>query len=359
MSTRDRRSRVLRLIDDDGSVTVADLARRFAVSEMTVRRDLEQLAAEGLAVRVRGGATRPSAAPDMGRIAARADLTIGVVVPTTDYVYRPLLSGIDRTLRHAGAASTLRVSRYETDRERTLVDELISSGVDGLLFGPTIDADDLDPGQLDWLSSIDTPTVLLERSLPVTWPGRSLSSIRTSFPRGLTLAMEHLVELGHTGIAFFGHARRMDLVSVNALWAELLARFGLDATHCPLGVDRNFQRWQSDVEAERVLTRVRDAGATALVCRDDTVALTMAHCAQRLGIAVPEDLSLIAYDDELATMGQPPLTAISTPKAALGERATNLLLEHVHDTAYGHTSHRVHIELDPRLVVRGSTAPPA
>lgn len=358
MNTRERRVRLLQLIDEDGSVSINDLAHRFGVSAMTVRRDVDQLAAEGRLRRVRGGATVSTSGPALGTAASVAGVTIGVVIPTTDYIYRSVLAGVDRSLRHAGATSTLRVSNYSADQERVIVEQLLAGGLDGLLFGPTIDAERIDPEQLDWLAGINVPLVLLDRSLPTTWPGGSVSSVRSSFARGLTLAVAHLVELGHTGIAFFGHARRMDLGAVRALWSEILGRFCLDPDRCPLEADRNVQRWQSDLEPERVLSRLRDAGATALVCRDDTVALTMAQCAQRLGIDIPGELSLMAYDDELASMCQPPLTAISTPKAALGERAVDLLLEHIRATALGHTCRPIHLEMDPTLVVRSSTGPP-
>jgi DNA-binding LacI/PurR family transcriptional regulator len=256
-------------------------------------------------------------------------LSIGVVLPTSDYIYRSILTGIDATLTRARATSTLLVSTYSSDLERQLVEELLSTGVDGLLFGPTIDEERPDHDFLGWLTSLSVPVTLIERRVPLTWPGPVVSSVCTSFPRGLALAVAHLVELGHRGVAFFGHGSRLNVEALQRKWDEIVSDFGLAPAVSPLLIDRNYSHWQSSLEPERVLKRIRDTGATALICRDDAVTLTMAHCARRLGVRIPEDLSLLTYDNEFATMCDPPLTAISPSKEMLGARASKVLLEHI------------------------------
>ena len=72
------------------------------------------------------------------------------------------------------------------------------------------------------------------------------------------------------------------------------------------------------------------------------------------GISVPDDLSVIAYDDEVAQLFTPALTAVSPPREAVGEAAVDLLVKRLADPS--RPVHRV--VLSPRLNVRGSTAPP-
>jgi len=357
MGTRDRRTRVLRRVEEAGTAWVSELAEEFRVSEMTVRRDLDQLAAEDLVIRIRGGATRinPVADPMAGD---GNGPSVGVVLPTSGYVYRSILTGIDEALTRARATSTLLVSRYSTKLERQLVDELLANGVDGLLFGPTLDEERPDHEFLDWLTSLPVPVTLIERQIPDTWPGPTLSSVVTSFPRGLAVAVTHLTALGHRGVAFFGHASRLDLNALKRKWNEILAGFDVDPAASPMVIDRNYEHWQSSTESERVLTRILDSGATALICRHDPVSLTMAHCARRMGLRIPDDFSLLTYDNELATMSDPPLTAISPPKEELGRRASMLLLEHIRDRRRGEQRTPVHIELEHSVVVRSSTASP-
>lgn len=132
-----------------------------------------------------------------------------------------------------------------------------------------------------------------------------------SFTRGLTRAVAHLSELGHTRVAFFGHAARMNRAALQQMWSTIVDDFELNVASSPLIIDKDYWHWQSHLEPERALAQIRDAGATALICRDDPVTLTLVHHAQRLGWHIPDDLSVIAYDDEMAMMCNPPLTAIS------------------------------------------------
>lgn len=361
MGTRDRRNRVLARVEEAGAVWVADLAAEFQVSEMTVRRDLDRLAADDLVVRVRGGATRSDAPADTdGSDSPSATYSIGIVLPTSDRVYRSILTGIDETLTRARATSTLLVSNYSPELERQLVGELLSNGVDGLLFGPTLDEEKPDREFLSWLTTLPVPVALVERRLPDSWPGPPLSSVRTSFPRGLALGLTHLTELGHAGVAFFGHATRLNVEVLQRKWEELLSGFDLNVSASPMVIDRDYQHWKSSLEPERVLSRIRDTGATALICRDDPVALTMVHCARSMGLRIPDDLSVVTYDNEIATMCDPPLTAVSPPKEALGNRASTLLLELIRDHRRRIRRPAVHLEMEPSVVVRASTsAPPA
>lgn len=355
-----RRTTIVRRIEDAGAVRATELAAEFEVSVMTIRRDLDELAADRLVIRVRGGAARtrtpaePSA-PDRG---LHAGLSIGVVLPSTDYVYRPILAGIDQTLTAVGARSRLQVANYTPTLERELVEELLGSGVDGLLFGPTLDEEKPDHEYLSWIAELPVPAVLVERRMPDNWPGRTVSSVRTSFARGLTQAVAHLAALGHGRIAFFGHAARMSVSTLERMWEAILSGFDVDIAHSPFVVDKDYRGWKSSAEPERMLAKVRTADVTALICRDDPVALTMAHHIQRTGLRIPDDLSVMTYDDEMATMFDPPLSAISPPKAHLGRAAAAMLLERLHDHQRGIADSPGHVELEPTLVVRESTAPP-
>lgn len=355
-----RRTVIVRRVEDAGVVRVNELAEEFGVSVMTVRRDLDLLAADRLVIRVRGGAarTRTPAEPASSAGALHAALSIGIVLPSADYVYRPIIAGMDQTLTAVGARSRLQVANYTPTLERELVQELLEGGVDGLVFGPTLDEEKPDQAYLSWIAELPVPVVLVERRLPDNWPGRSVSSVRTSFARGLTRAVAHLTELGHRRIAFFGHVVRMAVPALERQWADIVSGFEIDGANSPFLVDKDFRHWKSSEEPQRVLTKVRDAGVTALICRDDPVALTMVHHAQRTGLRIPTDLSVMTYDDEMATMCDPALSAISPPKSHLGRTAAAMLLEQIHDRRHGSDSPAGHVELEPALVVRDSTAPP-
>jgi len=74
-----------------------------------------------------------------------------------------------------------------------------------------------------------------------------------------------------------------------------------------------------------------------------------------LGVRVPEDLALIAYDDEVAALADTPLTAVAPPKREVGRHATELLVERL---SQGADAPRQHLTLLPRLRVRDSCGAP-
>lgn len=360
MGSRDRRARILKRVDDAGVVRSSELAAAFQVSEMTVRRDLDHLAEENLVVRMRGGAAKIATGP-MGRLAQPGDgVTVGIVFPSADHIYPAVVAAVERVLKDAGLGANLMFSHYDAGLERRIVDDLITDGVDGLLFTPSLDQEKPDWEFLEWMTSLSVPVVLIERRLPEWWPIRSLPSVQASFMAGLSNALRHLTGLGHRRVAFFGHMARLDVTELQQQWRTLAEGHGLDADSSPFLVDRAFKNWRSDAEPERVLDQVFDAGATALICRHDSVALTMVHHARRRGLRIPADLSVVSYDDDVASMCDPPLTAISPPKAELGELAARMLVGLVRDRRNGTTTSTTHLELESVLVVRDSTtAPPA
>lgn len=93
---------------------------------------------------------------------------------------------------------------------------------------------------------------------------------------------------------------------------------------------------------------------TALVVHSDPEAMAFVDLALNRGISVPGDLSVIAYDDEVAQLFTPALTAVSPPRGAVGRAAIDLVARRIDDPS--RPVHRV--TLNPTLNVRGSTAPP-
>ena len=86
----------------------------------------------------------------------------------------------------------------------------------------------------------------------------------------------------------------------------------------------------------------------------DPEAMAFVDLALNRGISVPHDLSVIAYDDEVAELFTPALTAVSPPRGSVGQAAVDLLVRRLEDPR--RPVHRV--VLNPHLNVRGSTAPP-
>jgi LacI family transcriptional regulator len=204
---------------------------------------------------------------------------------------------------------------------------------------------------------IVTPTVLMpSTSIPVvaidphTGHGGP-STVGSDNVAGARTATEYLISLGHRRIA---HIRgRTDLESAQlreAGYRESLAAAGIPFD--PLLVrDGNYRAPQTDDAARELLTSADRP--TAIFAANDLSAIRVLAVAAELGIRVPEDLSVIGFDDvPEAAAATPPLTTMAQPLKEMGAQALQILLEHL-----GGENVARYIHLPAELTVRASTGP--
>lgn len=220
-----RQARALALVRARGSVRVADLARELGISPVTLRRDVEAMAARGEIQRMHGVISRleaPPASPAAAGVpeaAARAadpdsdsragaggtagggGLVIGMVVPTTEYYYADVVRGARAVVEARGARLTVGLTRYLPGEDRTQADRLLSTGADGLLLTPNWDAGSPGPGEGVWTAELPVPTVLVERWAPPGHPAAALDRVASDHAHGAAAAVQHLAGLGHRRIA--------------------------------------------------------------------------------------------------------------------------------------------------------------
>lgn len=355
MLAAERRARILARAREDGSVQIASLVEELGVSHVTIRRDLDALVDERALDKVRGGAMLRDELDDDGDAAGRFTGAIGVVVPTS-YYYRHVAAGVASALARTGGEMRLVVSEYDLDEEFRLIDELVSEGVEGILIAPSIQLDDDATRLRERLEAASVPVVLIERELPGGGLG-TISSVRSAHERGAQGVVRHLAALGHRRLAMVSRGRTQSADLVRAGWRDALAREGLEATSILIGADAlgAGPSWNAG-GVELVLARLREHGATALFCHgDEDSLLALMQRAKGLGLTVPDDLSIIAYDDEISALADPPLSAVAPDREAVGALATRMLVDRIE----GHVPTPTHTLVEPRLRVRASTTPPA
>nr|WP_238351538.1 substrate-binding domain-containing protein [Kribbella shirazensis] len=183
------------------------------------------------------------------------------------------------------------------------------------------------------------------------------STIRTAHERGAAGAVRHLSELGHRRIALLARTDTQTAELVHSGWRQAIAELDLpdDVPFLAGKSDLNWAGWTaSDLDA--VLTQLREQEVTGLLCHSDEDALTFVRHARSRGVAVPGDLSVVAYEDELAALAHPALTAVAPPRRQVGQLAVRTLLGLIHNAVPGTVSH---LTLDPQLTIRASTTQPA
>jgi DNA-binding LacI/PurR family transcriptional regulator len=265
--------------------------------------------------------------------------TIGILLPEIGNGYHAqVLEGAADVLMKDGYFFLTAHHRHKVD----LVDEypglLISRGTEGLLFIDT---------HLKEAPNCPAVTVAAHEPLP------GVSNVSLDHERGAELALGHLYRLGHRRIAYMrGQPFSSDSRSRWEATVHVARSLGLDvAPDLVLQLDRDSHSPELGYEhMQKLLMRRRDF--TAVLCFNDIAAFGVIRALYDAGLRVPEDVSVVGFDDILtAEYYTPRLTTIRQPLMRMGAAAASLLLEKVRG---GKTPDATRIE--PELILRESTA---
>ncbi|UWQ19855.1 LacI family DNA-binding transcriptional regulator [Jannaschia sp. M317] len=323
---------------------IADVAQAAGVSTATVSRALSMPERVGAETRARvlkavaaTGYRANAAARDLRQRRARAVTLLAPNLANT--FFSRIVAAVQDVAGDAGLTVQISDSLVEVPR-------LAGLGVDGRSDGVLL----LDGGlPAEMVRGWDVPVIMV-----CEWiEGADLPGVRIDNRAGARMAVQHLLDLGHRHIACLGGPGGNVLSRARADgWRAALAGAGVG--HRPGDL------MPGDFTMERGARAARDWAAmaprpTAVFCTSDESALGFISECDRMGLRVPDDVSVIGFDDiEFSDRFIPPLTTIHQPRAALGRLAAERLVAAV--TAGAALSPEQSI-LDCRLQVRGSTAP--
>ncbi|WP_344838550.1 substrate-binding domain-containing protein [Kribbella ginsengisoli] len=324
--------------------TDESLAAETGMSISTVRRAYDELVAGGLVERRQGAGTFvtsrvPPAPPKQ--------IVIGVIVPHTTLYYPRVLRGIEATLGPARARTVVACSNYDPLAERAALARLLADGVSGLLLVPSLHELSDPVARGEELRRLPVPVVLIERRVATAGPADAMEYVCTNHEGGAYEAVRHLQGLGHRRIGLLLRTDGPTAASIVSGYEWALSAFGLPAV--PRELDR-MADW-TPRRADRAVRAFRDAGVTAVLCFGEYEALALLAAAERAGLSVPENLAVVAYDNELGENAEIPLTSVSPPKFQIGQLAARVLLQRLR---FGEDFPVHQIRLRPRLVIRAS-----
>lgn len=344
-----RRAQILQELRRSGGVHVTQMAIDLHVSEMTVRRDIAALAKRGLVTRVHGGATLPASIREaVHQEVDEPTFTFGLVVPSLVYYWPAIIEGAKlAAARHRGRL-VVRGSSYQAADNLTKAKALVNGlRLDGLIIAPTMDGPET--GELvDWINHLRLPVVLAERT-SLYASQRHIDSVCTDHRYGMRMAVQHLVEQGHRGIGLLMAATPHHLTLADG-WRSAVAEFGVTPTMEAEAIE--FDDPHRDAKFVELMATIRRTHTTALIVHSDPHAVGLAQYCFDNGTSVPGELALVAFDDEVAYLGPPPLTAVSPAKQHVGAMCVETLLNRLREDPQ-RPAHRLMIE--PSLVVRESS----
>jgi len=337
------------------SPTIREVAREAGVSIATVSHALS-------GKRPVSERTRSKIAREADRLGYRPNAiaaamttgrtqTLGVVVPDiANPFFGELLGAVERAAAAQGYSMIASSSELDPDLEARSVRTLVDRRVDALIH---LAGSDKPNPALGEVAAAGVAIVCLDEELPNLPDGSSLLTVDNE--AGGALAARHLCDLGHRELGMIGGPEGLPTARARlAGFRRAALEVGLEP---PASRVRHAPAYTVEAGRLAALDLLRaEPGTTALFCANDLIALGVCAAARASGRRVPEDLSVVGFDDSfVAALVAPPLTTIRQPVARLGKEAAEVAI----DLVEGRRTEPVRLTLPVELVVRDSTATPA
>lgn len=267
--------------------------------------------------------------------------TIGVIAEEIGDAYSSgVISGVEACLRQKNYFFLTVVHRHDPALLRQYADLLIERGVEGFI------AVDM---QLEIPPALPTVVVAGHREL------EGVTNIVLDHDRAVAAALQHLVELGHSKIAFMkGHPASSDSADRWQAICRASQHFGIEMnSDLIVQIEMEDPSPQLGYPYTKQLL-ARKVPFTALFAFNDLAALGSIRALQEEGLRVPQDVSVVGFDDiQIAAFNTPSLTTVRQPLRKMGEIAAETLIQHIE----GREDIPSRIAIEPTLVTRESTGP--
>ncbi len=276
---------------------------------------------------------------------------VGLILPElTNPIFPAFAQLIETALARRGYTPILCTQTAGGVHEDDYVQQLLDHGVAGIINISGLHADsDAKPDRYFRLRELGMPLVLVNGAIE----GLDVPTIANDDVAAIEMAVTHLAQLGHVRIGLAAGPSRFIPV-IRKVWGFR----GAMARHTSLSraeIDGLIVHELFTVDGgAAAAARLLDRGVTAIAAASDLMALGAVQAVRARGLRVPQDVSVIGYDDSpLIAFTDPPLTTIRQNVTAMSETAVTALVEVIG----GSTSRAKEFTFRPELVVRGSTAP--
>jgi Transcriptional regulators len=274
---------------------------------------------------------------------AKKSQLLGLLLPDIENpVFASLAKHVEEEAQHFGYSVMLGNTWEDPLREARYIELMRGRQMDGLIVSPVSAEND------EMLQTCNMPVIVLDRSLKHNPPPPSVTVDNTEIGR---IAARHLLELGHRHFACIPGPLHIDV------FAERLEGYREE-------LNRSGQKLEAVISAGQIgkidygmefgseLFRICHSRPLAVFCANDLTALGVIQSAQRMGMSVPNDISVIGVDDIPAgELTMPTLTTVRQPFPGIAAAGVKLLVDMLNDRSYQPEN----VILPPELIVREST----
>lgn len=327
-------------------MNIKEVAKRARVSTATVSRTINNSAKvkPGTAARVRKAIEELNFYPNTHArtlVSGRSRILGLIISDITNPFFPELVKSFEDQAVRFGKEIIIGNTDYNPKRMAGCIQRMVERKVDGV----AIMTSEADPAMMTELTRRGIPTVFMDTGKP----GSHTANIRIDYAEGIHEALQHLVSLNHRRIAFI--AGPLELESARVRHAAFIS--GMESRGlAELGVVENGNhRIEGGAEAMRRLLQLPQR-PTAVISSNDLTAIGALGVILEAGLRVPDDISLIGFDDiSFAHLTQPPLTTIQLSRAQLAVTAFAALEALIRNEGGSHTDYTI----PTHLVLRSST----
>ncbi|MBN1775344.1 MAG: GntR family transcriptional regulator [Clostridiales bacterium] len=319
-----------------------DLMEKFQVSRQTVRQAFGELTVEGLIYKEQGKGTFSNY-----RKGAKGSQIVAVVTTyLSGFVFPGIISGIEQILSDEGYMMLLSNTNNIKEREAQYLKSVLEHNVVGMIIEPTSSSG---PNINNRLLS-----VIREKGIKTVFINACYDDFDSAYVllddiKGGHTATDYLLQLGHTRIA--GIFKTDDKQGVNRMqgYTDALRAYESAGSQTMVGEYDTANMYDYPYMFAQSLLRGKER-PTAFFCYNDQCALMVLQAIHDQGLKVPEDISVVGYDDSISPMNsEVKLTTIRHPKQAMGGQAARFMV----DMLEGRAEKPQYIH-EPELIVRKS-----
>jgi GntR family transcriptional regulator of arabinose operon len=349
------------LNEGDKIPTEKEILKEFKISRITLVNAFSELVREGWIHRIPGRGTYVKGipklpiseelslpAPEIENSIRSFRPKIGLVFPFAgDYFAIRLIQGITSVLDNSGYSLLIMFSFNSKEQEKEIIRDM-KTKVEALIIFP-VDGDFYNE-EIIALKMQQYPFVLIDRYLP----GVATNAVYSDSALATKLAVDHLWSLGHRDIAICSDSLVAAVSVDDRINGYMKALSDHGAMINPALQLVNFNASVDDSE-NKLLSCIKNRMATAYIVLNSKLGFKLWSIANRAGLKVPEDLSIITFDDPSPMMGDMGLfTHINQSEMDIGIKAGELIIEVLKGKRHSKQSKRIVIK--PTLVVKKSTA---
>ncbi len=330
-----------------------ELVKMFEVSRHTVRQAVGDLVHEGWLYREQGAGTFVSNRREQIQIqpVSSTGKNIGVITTyISDYIFPSIIKGIESYLSSHGYSLTFACTDNDPEKEKQCLEAMLSRNIDGLIVEPTRSSS-YNPNLHYYLEMEQNqiPYLMINQYYPQLNP----PNIILDDEKGGFIATDHLIKLGHTKV--IGIFKSDDNQGLNRMQGFIRAFRENNIQFFPeMIVTYTTEEKEGSYLQKMKDILVSDEKPTGIVCYNDEIAIKVLNVLRDLEIKVPDELSIVGYDDSyLAEASEIKLTSVTHPKMDMGIEAAKWIVSAVENGDWEETRQKVY---EPEIVIRNSTS---